>query len=257
LWTAALLDDIIPVRTEGIEMIDTLWPSPCGRSQAPSMYHRAIVSSEGIGAIKKDAKAHRGTINDVLMAAYFLSMSDLTGHMGPQKLFFPVDLRRYLKDGSRVMSNQSANIGFPMMREPGEGMPQILDKVIRETTRLKDHHISIRDHVAFDRSSDPEGKAVNDMVLEMARSYDDGLADIFISNPGLFTLPQLKELIDAYVCYPGVYMPSTCFVVSTFRDTMTITMGYQDDEGPREATRRALQGFVDYLPIVRSQVRFL
>lgn len=255
LWTEGLLDgDEVPVR-DGVDIIDPMWPSPCGRSKARSTYHRAVVSPEGVGSIRTLARRHGGTVNDVLMAAYFLSLSDLTGHNGPQHLFFPVDLRRYLADGSRVMSNQAVNVSFTIAREKGEGMPQILDKVVRETSRMKDRRMGIREQVAFDRGSDPEGRAVDEMVREMDRRQDLGLADIFISNPGPITLPQVDGLVSAYVCYPGTRMPSTCFVTSTFRGEMSIVMGYQDEEGPKEATLRAVRGFVGYLPVEPSQVR--
>jgi NRPS condensation-like uncharacterized protein len=257
LWTADLLDGQEVPGRDGVDIIDPMWPTPCGPSQAPSMYHRAIISPEGLDSIKRMAKAHGGTVNDVLMAAYFLSMSDLTGHMGPQHLFFPVNLRRYLRDGSRVMSNQAVNVSFTVARDRGEGMPQVLDRVIGETSRMKDGRIGIREQVAFDRGCDPEGKAVEKMVRDMASKEKDGLADIFISNPGPIILPPVDGLVDAYVCYPGTRMPSTCFVISTFRDEVSITMGYQDDEGPREATREAIHGFVGHLPIEPSQARFL
>jgi hypothetical protein len=42
-------------------------------------------------------------------------------------------------------------------------------------------------------------------------------------------------------------MPTTCFIASTFRGRMTITMGYQDSERPRAGTRRAMDLFRHYL----------
>lgn len=253
LWTAELLDDDNDI-PDGLEVIDPMWPSPCGPSKAPSTFHRAHIPAEGIESIRNLAHAHGGTINDVLMAAYFLSMSDRTGHYGPLKVFFPVDLRRYLPDGSREMTNQAANVSIPLTRAKGEGMPELLRKIIDQTARLKKRRIGIREQVAFDRGCDPAGITVKRMVEEMASEQARGWADIFISNPGRFELPTVPGLQDAYICYPGGYMPTTCFVISTFRGTMSVSMGYQDDEGPREATRRALAGFVGHLPVDHTQV---
>jgi hypothetical protein len=36
---------------------------------------------------------------------------------------------------------------------------------------------------------------------------------------------------------------------------MSISMGYQDDEEPREATRQALEGFLDHLPVASRHVQ--
>jgi len=256
LWTAGLLEEEIP-RRDGVDIIDPMWPRPCGTSNAPSTYHRAVVGSPGLASIKELAKARGGTVNDVLMAAYFMAMSDLTGHMGPQHVFFPVNLRRYLQDGSRVMSNQAVNVSFTLERERGEKMPQILDKVIRETSRMKESRIGVREQVAFDRGCDPEGRAVEEMVRRMARQQEQGLADIFVSNPGPVPLPPISGLVSAYLAYPGLLMPSTCFVISTFRGEMTITMGYQDDKSSREATLKAVQNFLGYLPVRPSQARII
>jgi NRPS condensation-like uncharacterized protein len=85
------------------------------------------------------------------------------------------------------------------------------------------------------------------MVEQMAAQQDIGLADIFISNPGVLTLPDCKGLTDAYVCYPGGFMPTTCFITSTFRDRMTVTMGYQEGQKTKGGTRRALDLFLHHL----------
>ncbi len=254
-WTEGLLDSENEIHSEGLKMIDPMWPSPCGPSKAPSTFHRAVISSTGIENIRSLAHAHGGTINDVLMAAYFLSMSDLTGHLGPQNVFFPVDLRRYLPKGSKSMSNQAVNVGFPLTRDRGEGMCGVLDKIICQTVRLKSRRLGIREQVAFDRGCDPAGVSMQRMVREMADLQDKGWADIFISNPGRLELPMVPGLRDAYICYPGCYMPTTCFVISTFNGTMSVSMGYQDDEEPLAVTRRALESFINYLPLDCQKVR--
>ncbi|WP_062400538.1 hypothetical protein [Methanogenium cariaci] len=113
-------------------------------------------------------------------------MSDLTGHRGgPMDVFFPVNLRQHRNDGSRVMSNQAANVCFPLERRGGkEGMKDLLPRVIRETKLLKGDAIGIREQVRMDRCSDPEGRQIQQMVEEMAALQTSGLADIFLSNPG-------------------------------------------------------------------------
>jgi hypothetical protein len=42
-------------------------------------------------------------------------------------------------------------------------------------------------------------------------------------------------------------MPTTCFVTSTFRGKMTITMGYQNSNRAREGTRKAMRLFRHHL----------
>jgi NRPS condensation-like uncharacterized protein len=253
LWTAGLID-LCDIPFDGMEPNLSMWPSICGRSHEPSSYHRVVIPEEEVKRIRQAAHAGGGTINDVLLAAYFLSLGDLTGDMDHDSMSFPVNLRRYLTDGTRTMSNQSANVSFPIRRERDDRTEAMMAKVIRETNRLKNGLVGVREQVAFDRFSDPEGNFVDRLVQEMASKQDDGLANVFISNPGPFSLPPFDGLKDAYVCYPGSLMPTTSFVVSTFRGAMSVTMGFQNGEEPKEATRRALEGFVGHLPVDHSQV---
>lgn len=226
-----------------MRVIDPLWPDPFWTSHAPSSYHRECINPYELDAVRKEAKTFGGNMNDVILAAYFLAMSDLTGHQGPIDLFFPVNLRQHLGDGSRVMSNQATNVSFPFRRRTGEGMEEILIQIIQKTQALKANRIGIAEQVEMDRASDPEGRQIHQMVEQMATLQKEGLTDIFVSNPGPLVLPDVEGLTDAYICYPGVYMPTTCFVTSTFRERMTITMGYQDSKRAREGTRKAMQLF--------------
>ena len=246
LWTGRADLHGQPV-SQDLKVVNPLWPDPFGTSSEPSNFHRECVNPQVMEAIRVRTRELSGSINDVVMAAYFLSMSDLTGHMGPVDVFFPVNLRQYLKDGSRVMSNQAVNISFSLDRRMGEGMKDTLPRVIRETTLLKEKSIGISEQAIMDRACDPEGRHIHQMVEEIATLQKSGFADIFISNPGTIALPDIKGLTDAYVCFPGCYMPSTCFITSTFQGHMTVTMGYQDSERAREGTRKALDQFMQYL----------
>jgi NRPS condensation-like uncharacterized protein len=230
-----------------MNVINPMWPNPFGTSGGPTSYHRECIAPPVLEAIRSRSKKAGGNINDAVMAAYFLSMSDLTGCNGPIDIFFPVNLRQHLNDGSRVMSNQAVNVSFALERVEGEGMHEVLSRVIEGTRQLKSGYIGIAEQAVMDRASDPEGRQVHQMVEKMVALQDSGLADIFISNPGPIVLPEVDGLVDAYVCYPGGYMPTTCFITSSFRGRMTVTMGYQDGGTARAATRRAMDLFMHHL----------
>jgi NRPS condensation-like uncharacterized protein len=246
LWTRKLVtrEQTVP---SPMKVINPLWPDPFGTSRKPSSYHRTCIGPQVLEEIHSGVKSLGGSINDALLAAYYLSMSDLTGSMDPTAIFFPVNIRQHLNDGSRVMSNQATNVCFMADRKPGEGMEEILPRVIGEINILKKGRIGIREQVEMDRNCDPEGMNIQHMVEEMADLQNGGLADIFISNPGPVTLPDAEGLSDAYLCYPGGYMPTTCFITSTFRERMTVTMGYQDSLRARMGTRRAMHLFQQHL----------
>ena len=249
LWTRSLVKGEISL-TPGMMVIDPLWPDPFGTSHSPSTYHLTRINPEILGAVRRNVGILGGNVNDAVIASYFLAMSDLTQYGGPIAVFFPVNLRQHLADGSRLMSNQATNVHFVIERRSDEGMAEILPRIIRETLALKSGGIGIPDQVRMDFSCDPEGVRIHEMVGEMAALQRAGLADIFVSNPGIFKLPECDGLVDAYVCYPGGYMPTTCFITSTFRGSMTITMGYQDSERAKTGTGRAMDLFAHYLQAI-------
>jgi NRPS condensation-like uncharacterized protein len=246
LWTRALDRGDTPAPPD-MRVINPMWPDPFGTSRQRTSFHRDCIDPPVLKAIHSHAGMLGGSMNDALMAAYFLAMSDLTGHRGPIDIFFPVNLRQHLGDGTRAMSNQATNVCIPLEREAGEGIEEILPRVIAQTAVHKANGIGIAEQVAMDRNCDPEGRNIHRMAEQMVALQNEGLADIFISNPGMLTLPDADGLADAYICYPGGYMPTTCFITSTFRQRMTVTMGYQDSERAREGTRRAMQLFRQHL----------
>lgn len=246
LWTRAYTGDASSA-TFASRMTDAFWPDPFGTSTGAVLFHHDEISPPVLEKIRTRVRSLGGTTNDALMAAYFLAMSDLTGLMGPLAIYMPVNLRQHLNDGSRVMSNQAANVAFVLARTPDEGMNEVLPRVIRETHILKANRIGIAEQVAMDADSDPEGRVIHAMAERMAAQIGEGLADIFISNPGTLDLPDPGGLTGAYICYPGGIMPTTCFMTTMFQGRMTITMGYQEGERTRAGTRKAMDLFLHHL----------
>jgi NRPS condensation-like uncharacterized protein len=246
-WTRGLVGKRSPVVRTEMETMDPMWPSLCPPTDAGWSMHRAKVSQTDLISAKQTAHRLFGTLNDVLIASFFLALSDLTGRNGPQNIFMPVDLRRHLRDQRRMVSNQSGNVCLVLDRRPDEGMQEILSQVISRTKALKADGIGLKEQIEFDESCDPEGRNVQAMVEKMWAMRDQGLADVFFSNPGQFDLPDMSGLMDAYICYPGSFLPTMCFVVSTFRGEVSISIGYQRSKEGKDATRRALDRFLFHI----------
>lgn len=246
-WTKDLVEKRFPSTKTEMETMDPMWPSLCPSTDAGWSMHRAKISQTELVLAKRAARRLHGTLNDVIIAAFFLAMSDLTGRNGPQNIFMPVDLRRHLDDPKRLISNQSGNVHLVLDRLPAEGMREMMSKVISQTNALKANGIGLKEQIEFDRSCDPEGRNVQAMVERMLAMREQGLADVFLSNPGQFDLPDAPGLVDAYICYPGSYLPTMCFVVSTFRDEVSISIGYQRSKEGEDVTRRALERFLDHI----------
>lgn len=252
LWTRQLAADTAPPLRE-MKVVNPMWPDPFGTAEGPTSFHRERMEPAVLASVRDHARGLGGTFNDAILAAYYLAMTDLTGHRDPIAVFFPVNLRQHLPDGSRMMTNQATNVCIPLERPSGEEADEALARVVEGTRRLKAGRIGIAEQVEMDTLCDPEGFRVHEMAGQMMALQDRGLADIFISNPGPFTLPEVEGLVDAYICYPGGTMPTTCFITSTFRGWMTVTMGYQGDDRARARTRTALDLFCRHLRSFANQ----
>ncbi|MFA6333890.1 MAG: hypothetical protein WCX22_13130, partial [Methanoregula sp.] len=86
LWTRGLVRDEKPVSPE-VRVINPLWPDPFGTSEEPIRFHRECIGPPVLAAIRAHARMLGGSINDAVIAAYYLSLSDLTGYRGPIDLF--------------------------------------------------------------------------------------------------------------------------------------------------------------------------
>jgi len=63
------------------------------------------------------------------------------------------------------------------------------------------------------------------------------------ASPLCSNRPGIDGITGACHCYPGGYMPTTCFITSTFRGQMTITMGYQNSRRTRAGTHNVVHLF--------------
>lgn len=256
LWTAEMCRAIseqegafgaLAGESPEMKIIDPMWPDPFGTSDQPFDYHRIIISPDELSALKSGAKKSGASINDAILSAYFMTMSTLTGHYGPIDIFYPVNLRQYLSDDSRVMSNQSANVSITLERRAQDTIKEILLQVSQKTAKIKRNKTAVTEQAAMDSACDQEGLHIQKMVEEMANLQEKGFADIFISNPGALTLADTPGLCDAYICYPGSFLPTTSFIASTFLGHMTVTIGFQKSKKAQAKTWEALMLFKKHL----------
>jgi len=243
------------------------WRFPVERTGrgTPRIARRTLVP-ERLGRIKAFGREHGATVNDVLIAAYFLAFQkirdDPSDRGAPRSLLTSADLRRRYPGlyEDTVLANLSIAYEITLSTEEGAQLSDIVGRVTAITARRKGGGSPGVAAILFYEEIMAGGMpAVRAFFDEMIERYGvSGHKNPVFSNLGIFDpgdyLPvpgkdgSMLDLRDIQylpcVCWPYGFL----MIASTFRDRLTLATAYE--EGPYStATVERFLGYVDgYLP---------
>ncbi|MFH1151307.1 MAG: hypothetical protein V1748_12615 [Actinomycetota bacterium] len=182
------------------------------------------------------------TVNDLLLTAYFRALCGI-GHVEAGTRLpvdVPVDLRRYLPEGKAgAVCNLSGQL-YPVLEHmDGEPFEGTLARVREVMGRFKENSPGIGSATCIEsylRSGFGISRRVFDRMVESMAG--DGRATPFLSNFGVLSEGDFDvggvPLDDAFIISPLMFPPSLLTGVTTFRDSMTMTVGYtgEGSNGP-------------------------
>lgn len=226
---------------------------------------RRTLASERLRRIKEFGYEHGATVNDILIAAFFLAFQEIrddpTDLGVPRSILTSADLRRRYPAyrGEVAPMNLSTAYEVTLSIEEGEGLEDIISQVTAITSKRKADCPGLATILFYEKvmaGGMPAVKAFFDDMEERYRSSNHKnpvSANLGILNPADYLpIPNRDgvplDLLDIQylpcVCWPyGFLMTAT-----TFRGQLTITSAYE--EGPySKATVEQFLGCVDeYLP---------
>lgn len=226
---------------------------------------RRTLAPERLGRIKAFGREHGATVNDVLIAAYFLALAkirhDPSDRGAPRSLLTSADLRRKypgLYDDA-LLANLS--IAYEATLSAGEGarLPDIVGQVTSITARRKAGSLGLATILFYEEIMAGGMPAVRTFFDGMIDRYEaSGHKNPVFSNLGIFDpgdyLPvpgndgTMLDLLDLQylpcVCWPYGFL----MTASTFRGSLTIATAYEEGPYSTPVVERFL-GYVDgYLP---------
>ncbi|MBM3958139.1 MAG: hypothetical protein FJ313_08825, partial [Gemmatimonadetes bacterium] len=164
------------------------------------------------------------------------AMFEVTGTAAgvPCCIQVPIDLRRYVPGRrAEAVCNLSGQLYPTLERVPGEPFEDTLERVSAEMRARKGGTPGIGSSMVVAAITSPGLYATRMLYRRMvAGEIRSGKCNPYLSNLGELEPERLEVpgavVTDACLVSPLMYSPGFLVGVSTFRDAMTVTVGYAD-----------------------------
>ena len=255
-----------------------VFPAPAGTCTQRAFAIRTLPPTR-LPEIRRAAKAHGATVNDVILAAFFSALCDAIqpepGLLVP--IMLSIDLRRYLNGSSggqksamggsensvtfdalvTLVSKNIANLSVAFIVMLPTGIPSMDARIAAATAAMRVHKTnnpgiaSAIDVESFGLANYPGILDRVQMINEEA--VKNGTNVPFLGNIGIIPdaatafspdLPVKNAFLVGIVLNP----PGIALGVTTFCDQMTLSIGYGSTTIPRAQMDGFLDTVVQYLP---------
>jgi NRPS condensation-like uncharacterized protein len=226
---------------------------------------RRTLAPERLGRIKAFGREHGATVNDVLIAAFFLALAkirdDPSDRGAPRSILTSADLRRKypgLYDDA-LLANLSVAYEATLSAGEGARLPDIIGQVTSITARRKAGSLGLATILFYEEIMAGGMPAVRTFFDQMIDRYEaSGHKNPVFSNLGIFDPGD-------YLPVPGKdgsmldlreiqYLPCVCWpygflvIASTFRDRLTLAAAYEEGPYSTAVVERFLEYVDEYLP---------
>jgi NRPS condensation-like uncharacterized protein len=192
--------------------------------------------------LKNYAKTRDATINDLILAAIFRAMFEISKppYGVPMDIPITMDLRKYLPDHkAQAIRNLSGGVVIKIGRKPHESFEGTLSRIMSLTKYFKNKHPSVENIRFADyiektnfRQICSYFKAVSQIIDLTSQSpfFVVDKCSPVLSNMGLISKSLIKfgknVVTDAYIIPPVVRSPGILLVASTYNGIITLAVGY-------------------------------
>jgi NRPS condensation-like uncharacterized protein len=230
------------------------WPAATSATTEVAFTMRRL-TAERMRAVRAWGRLRGATLNDVLLAAFYRALIALFDPPGgePLPVQVPVDLRRYLPGGAAAAVCNLSSAVWPAISWGSAASPEsALAAVTAAMAPLKASGPGMGAALFVDRVfSQPFAKTA--ALASESMGSGDGRSHPYLSNLGAVAVGGGDdagsqhfgdaEIIDAFVASPALYPPGFMVGVSTFAETLTLTVGHPADR----ATASLVASFLDLM----------
>jgi NRPS condensation-like uncharacterized protein len=209
------------------------------------------IESERLAIIRSYAKENGVTMNDVLLTAFCRSLFTICDppRNRPLRVEVPTNLRRYLPSGTGgIISDLSAVYFLTIERRDEESFEETLQRVHQDMDNKKRNRLELGEMLLLELALLP-----GTFFLRRLKEFTNfKIAHPALSNLGLID----SELVDfgtvpvkdLQMIGPTLFPPNVGLGVNTFRQTMTLSLGYCDSAIDARTVNHLLRLFLDELP---------
>ncbi|MHB8762709.1 MAG: hypothetical protein ACYC6J_10105 [Coriobacteriia bacterium] len=215
------------------------WPAPEAGAAGESLTYRWVtISPERFVALKSYTSDRGCTVNDMMLTAVLRAcISRLDPPVGiPLSLMYTADLRRYLPDSVGIpISNLSISGSLDIERIDGESFEDTLLRVHRRMQEWANMCHGAGPLASAERMAGL-GYGVTKLLLGMAfrASESSGKTYPWFTNIGILDDDRLAfggtRPRSAFMFGPAASGASIVPVISTYRDALTVCMGYCESD---------------------------
>ena len=199
--------------------------------------------------LKNMAKQHNVTINDLLLTAFCLTLKKEGNHPSDRPIIIqvPVDLRRYLSDKKALVCNLTGAEYIKVIVKDDEGFFDVLIKVREAMNFIKVNYPGLTSAFALNNLSQLDfTQAKTLMQSGMEKSIQYNVSIPLLTNMGIIPDDNKKygslTAVDGYLISPMMYSPGLMVGVSSFEDTLTLSVGFYEDSVKRDTMEKLLKG---------------
>lgn len=192
-----------------------------------SFIARRKLPAELFSKIRAVGKEHGGTVNDVLLAAYFVSLYELAGFRDSESVSIScaIDLRRHIKDNSdQGVTNHTA---WMQCRIPDKGRDifQTLDYCVASSNQFKkDHFMGLHGLPLLNFGYRILPHAASEEIIKIGYANPH----LAMSNIGILEEDKLAleghEPTDGFMSGAVKYKPYVLLSVTSLRKELTLSM---------------------------------
>ena len=197
-------------------------------------YVKQTIGQPGFSSIRHFAHNSSVTINDLLLASFILALTK-TAPPPPNTcnpVLTSIDLRRYQSFSfHHALSNFSVAFELPVMIPDHVDPTDVLGQIHDMMASSKSGHSGIGAAILLLGEFNDGFRMVENKLTDMEEKTRAGLSG---KNPFFTNLGVIPEGIvdyglpvrDAWMLGPVEYPPGLCLAASTFRDCLTLSVGY-------------------------------
>lgn len=213
------------------------------------------LDAEHLDAVKKFARAHNVTVNDVLLTAHNRALTKIA-EIENNKIsaYLTIDLRRYLQN-PQAMCNL---VGMPIITihyDSEEAFTETLSKVVIETKKVKEQHLGLKNAIDCEMFGNLGFKKADTLLKQIhEKVVQSRFSTPIFSNVGIVAEDIMKfgliEVVDCYMMGPVQIPPGLLMVISIYNNQVTLAVKFFQSRLKKEIVQLFIDSMLKELKTV-------
>ncbi|CUB43678.1 hypothetical protein BN2127_JRS4_04313 [Bacillus cereus] len=199
----------------------------------------------------------QATLNDVIMTAYFRSLSHFTVYAEPRTaekmIGLTIDLRRYLPNYTTGAVCNLSGIEMPVIKmEDDESFNQTLVRIKQSMDKIKSQNPGLSSAAGMELLAGMKLSVVKEMYNQQYEQVlQMGMALPLLTNFGVIADEPIQfgevQAEDGYMISPIMYAPFFSMGASFYNGRLTFMIGYHTPDTSKEKVEKFLESVVNQL----------